>query len=161
MEIDIINYTAEQFSLLSAEQLLEVKSAQLKKNRLIRQMSDELVKEKAKLVKNGSYYSGLWTEIEKAVREKYDAEVEWVRDSLLFYLHYSRRTDAGASAPYTVDYSLSEEERLAIVRAYYEGPAYTDDQKRYQDFLNDPVVKEYLGEEYSGLRAYYYDLTIY
>ena len=40
MKIDIISYTDEQFAQLTEEQLLEVRSAQLKKNRLDRKLEN-------------------------------------------------------------------------------------------------------------------------
>lgn len=159
--IDIINYTPEQFSVLSEEQLLEVKTAQLKKNRLLFQMEEELKKEQAALIGNGVYFSGFWDLKRAKIEAKYQAEIEWVRDSLLFYLHYSRgQNSAAAQAPYTVDYALSTEERLAIVRAYYEAE-YADPEKRYRALKADTVAAEYLGEEYSPLLAYYWDLHVY
>ena len=48
MTIDIISYTDAQFAELSEEQLLEVKSAQLKKNRLDVQLQEKKLNEKVR-----------------------------------------------------------------------------------------------------------------
>ena len=42
MKIDIIDYTAAQLALLSEEQLREVEEAQLKKNKLMRELAEKL-----------------------------------------------------------------------------------------------------------------------
>ena len=42
MLIDIISYTDAQYAMLTEEQLLEIKSAQLKKNRLTAKLEENL-----------------------------------------------------------------------------------------------------------------------
>ena len=127
MEIDIISYTPTQYAALTEEQLLEVKSAQLKKNRLTVALEEDLQKEKHRLVKNGIFLSSIWDIVQSKLRAAYNQEVENLRDGLLFYLRYSAKpSDSEVSkAPYVVDYSLTETERLEIVKTYYEN-TYTD-----------------------------------
>ena len=42
MTIDIISYTDEQFAAMTEEQILEVESVQLKKNRLTKKLGEEI-----------------------------------------------------------------------------------------------------------------------
>ena len=46
MTIDIISYTDEQFAAMTEEQILEVESVQLKKNRLTKKLGEEKRTEK-------------------------------------------------------------------------------------------------------------------
>ena len=156
MVIDIISYSDAQYAKLSEEQLQEVKSAQVKKNRLIMQMEAELLKEKARLVNNGTYLSPMSELLLQAVREKYEAEIAWLREGLLFYLRFAAKpSEQQASGnPYPLDYSLTDEERLIAVRDYYLN-AYSDDSERFERFKKDEVAKQYLGEVYAPLYDYF------
>ena len=156
MEIDIISYTKEQYALLTEDQLKEIRTAQMKKNRLTRKLEKDKQKAKVKLVNNGVFLSKMWELIQEELEEDYNAEVNWIRESLLFFLHYSMKSDT--SAPYMVNYALTEEQRLAIVREYYE-TTYTNGKERLQAFEADTVVKAYLGELYKPLHDYYKDLA--
>ena len=157
MTIDIINYTEEQLAALSAEKLLEIRETQLKKDKLYAQLQENLAKEKRKLIDRGAYPSDVWSKMQAEQTAEYEKQVEILRDSLIFFLHYVA-DDAPMvypDAPYTVDYSLSEEERMLIVKAYYEG-AYTDELARFKAFKQDEFAKVYLGELYSPLHDYFY-----
>jgi len=153
MEIDIIAYTAEQFAALSEEQLLKVQEAQLEKNRLMGKLTKNLQDEKDNLIKNGMFTSGIFELMQAEMTAACNQEVEMLRQGLLFYLHYSAKTDVGG-APYTVDYSLTYEQRYAAVKAYYDG-AYTDATERYEALRADGVAKVYLGELYPTLHDLY------
>ncbi|MBQ7880158.1 MAG: hypothetical protein IJ317_05865 [Clostridia bacterium] len=155
MVIDIITYTDAQYAALTAEQLLEVKSAQLKKNTLDRKLQDDLETEKHRLVKNGIFDSGIW-ELYKAKRQAaHDAEVEALRESLLFFLQFAAKPEQTESSdsPYEIDYSLTMQERYTLVRDYYMS-AYDDPDERLAAFLEDSVATAYLGEWYSTLYNY-------
>lgn len=155
MEIDIISYTPEQFSVLTGEQLLQIKEAQMKKNDLLRNLEERLQKEKEKLVENGMIHAGIWALLEEKLRSECEDEIAWLRDTLLFYLRYSGAEDI-LSAPYTVDYSLSEIERYNVVRDYYMG-AYDDPVERLNAYRKDEVAMKYLSEYYSSLYDYFND----
>ena len=157
MEIDIIAYTAEQFAALSEEQLLKVQEAQLEKNRLMGKLTKNLQDEKDNLIKNGMFTSGIFELMQAEMTAACNQEVEMLRQGLLFYLHYSAKTDVGG-APYTVDYALSDTERFNIVKAYYE-TVYTDGKERFNAFVADSVAKSYLGELYAPLYHYFLDLS--
>lgn len=155
MEIDIISYTPAQFSALTSEQLLQVKEAQVKKNDLLRNLEERLQREKERLIENGIFSSGIWFRLEKKFREECDEAVAWVRDTLLFYLQYSGAEEM-VNAPYTVDFTLSDAERLEIVKAYYY-ETYTDPLERLNAYEKDEVAMKYLGEVYSMLYDYMED----
>ena len=157
MTIDIITYTDTQFSELSDEQLLEVRSAQLKKNKLTESLAKALQAEKERLVKNGVFTSNIWELLKIKLTEECEAEITALREGLLFYLRFSSHatTEEEENSPYVVDYSLSYEDRLTIVKNYYEA-TYADPVVRYDEFLADPVVKQYLGELYAPLHDVFY-----
>lgn len=156
MVIDIISYTDEQFAALSEEQILEVKEAQLKKNKLYLKLEENLQKEKAKLSSNGILRSELWTLLHDEMWAQYEAEVELLREGLLFYLRFSSKpSDAEEeTTPYEVNYALSDTERFNIVKTYYE-TAYTDGTERFEAFKADKVAPQYLGELYAPLYDYF------
>ena len=154
MNIDIISYTDAQYAALSEEQLLQVKAAQLKKNKLDAKLERDKIEEKHRLVKRGIFLSGIWPLYCEKLQQEYEQEVENLRDSLLFYLRCTTKAEQESSAPYTVNYALTVEERFAIVRQYYQ-VNYTDAQKRYDAFLADSVAPAYLGEMYAPLHDYF------
>lgn len=158
MTIDIINYSDEQLAALSAEKLLEIREAQMKKNKLAAKLQEDLKKEKQKLIDKGAYPSDLYEKIKTDMTSKYDSEVESLRDGLVFFLHYVA-DDAPMvypDAPYLVDYSLSEEERMFIVKEYYETTYADSKYERYAAFKADTFAKAYLGELYIPLHDYFY-----
>lgn len=159
MTIDIISYTEEQFAALSTEKLEEIRSAQLKKNKLTAALEEKLKAEKQKLVDRGAYPSDVWGKIEEKLRTKYAADVQIIRDGLLFFLHYvaedENKNTSLSGVPYKVDYSLSVEERMLIVKEYYE-TTYVDAAQRFTAFKEDSFVKVYIGELYLPLHDYFY-----
>ena len=157
MTIDIIAYTDEQLAALSAEKLLEVREAQLKKDALEKALQENLEKEKQKLIDKGAYPSDVWGKIEMKMKEECEKEIGILRDSLVFFLHFVA-DDAPVvlpDVPYKVDYSLSEGDRMYIVREYYE-TTYANDLERYEAFKRDEFAKVYLGELYAPLHDYFY-----
>lgn len=154
MTIDIISYTDEQFAELSEEQILEVKSVQLRKNRLAESLKEKKRKEKFRLLKAGIFRSAVWEKICAALEESYNLEVEGLREGLLFYLRFTSKPVSGVTAPYPVDYSLTYEQRLEVVKSYYDG-AYTDARERFSAFTSDKVAVKYLGELYAPLYELY------
>ena len=155
MTIDIISFTSEQFAALNAEQILQIKEAQLKKNALDRKLQQDMKKEKHRLIDNGMYLSGIWDKYCNNLREVHAQEVEALRDGLLFYLQYSAKPEKEdvQDAPYIVDYALEMADRYMIVRDYYM-QAYTDRTERAAAFKADTVARQYLGELYATLYDY-------
>ena len=154
MHIDIIAYTDAQFAALTEEQLLEVKNAQLKKNRLEDKLNEDLQKERQRLIGNGIFLSTIFQEVEMSLWLVYEQEVERIRDALLFYLRFAAKPNVDVDAPDLVDYSLTDEERLDIVREYYE-TTYSDGAQRFALFKEDQVAAAYLGELYAPLYDYF------
>lgn len=150
MVIDIISYTDEQLAYLSVEQITEVKSAQLKKNALLAKKEKACEAEAFRLQRNGTYRSALYALYCEAMDEEYSKKIAEIREALLFYLRYTSRPEGtgDAEAPYIVNYALSLEERLNIVRTYYYS-TYSDAETRFKAFEKDEVAKVYLGELYA------------
>lgn len=160
MTIDVISFTDTQFAMLTAEQLLEVKEAQVKKNELLAECAKKLQNEKHRLVKNGVYYSQRYTLLKNQLEAEYQEKIDLLREGLLFYLQYSMRPDAtvtpevDVNVGYTVDYSLSSEERYYLVRDYYEAK-YATKAEQFAAFKEDKVAPQYLGELYAPLYDYF------
>ena len=151
MTIDIISYTDEQYAQLSEEQILEVQSAQLKKERLKARLEEDIVAQKNELLSQGVFRSDIFALCKDKLQKKYDLEVENLRDSLLFYLRFAAKAPT-SEVGYLVDYSLPVPERYIVVRDYYVGK-YSDADERFAAFRNDKVAPVYLNETYSTLYA--------
>lgn len=155
MTIDIINYTDEQYALLTVEQLKEVRSAQVKKDKLEIKMEEELQEAKDDLIRKGIYNSGLYLLIKNKLKAEYEEQVELIRDGLQFYLKYSMQPEGTTwDAPYTVNFALSYEARLTVVRNYYDS-TYENAAERFEAFQEDVFAPRYLGELYASLYAHY------
>ena len=154
MNIDIINYTQEQFSKLNSEQIQEIKRVQTVKDRLLRKLSDKKLSEKYRLAKAGILRSNIWELLCDKLQSEYDAEVAVLRDGLLFYLLYSKQSD-NTGVGYTVDYSLSVADRVVLVKDYYLR-TYNDPNERYRKFKLDGVAPSYLCESYSSLSYWFW-----
>ena len=152
MTIDIISYTDEQFAKLTEEQILEVQSAQLKKERLKSRLEEDIANQKNELLTQGIYRSDIFALCKEKLQKQYDLEVENLRDSLLFYLRFASKPEQG-SAGYPLDYSLTINERYVVVRDFYLSQ-YGDANARFEAFRNDEAAKVYLSEAYSTLYAY-------
>ena len=157
MTIDIITYTAEQFANLTAEELMEIKEAQSKKDRLKRRLDEKIQKEKNKLVAKGIFNSELFSLLKESLTAEYEAEVLIIREGLIFYLLYSDHRNGESIPPYTVNYAHTYEERYMTVKAYYES-AYTDGEERFIAFCGDKFAVRYLGELYATLYDYILEL---
>lgn len=157
MKIDIISYTDTQYEALTAEQIQEVKAAQMQKNNLERALAEAKRKEKHRLIERGIFLSGIWEAYQEKLQTEYEQKIENLRDSLLFYLRFSTKPDAYGTG-YSVDYNLSLEERFAIVKQYYEN-TYANVSERFEAFKADKVAVVYLEELYSTLYDYFLNAT--
>ncbi len=162
MEIDIINYTPEQYAVLTSSQLAEIRSAQIRKNALTKAMEKRLLKKKQEMIDDGSFLSDIWARVQSEIEAECDAEVAIVRESLLFFLHYSSNAynpevndnPTVPSVGYRVDYSLTEEERMIDVRDYYL-QEFPNDTERFYEYDRDAFAKSYLGEGYAPIWHYF------
>ena len=158
--IDIIAFTDKQFSLLTKGQLQTIKTAQQRKNRLYKDLQDTLRKEKHRLVKNGVFRSEIYNLLAERLTEEYEQEIELMQKCVLFYLQYSMKPNASdtVTVAYEVNYAYTMEERLRIVKAYYED-TYKNADQLYAAFLLDVVAPQYLGAYYAPLADYFYMLA--
>ncbi len=158
--IDIITFTDKQFSLLTKGQLQTIKTAQQKKNRLYKDLQNTLRKEKHRLVKNGVFRSEIYNLLSERLTEEYEQEIALMQKCLLFYLQYSMKPNEGDAntVQYEVNYAYPMEERLEIVKSYYED-TYDNADERYAAFLLDIVAPQYVGEYYAALADYLYLLA--
>ncbi len=158
MTIDIISYTPEQYAVLSSKALEEIRTAQRKKDALKAALNKRLETEKQKMIDRGCYLSNVWSRLCDELQTAYEKEVEIVRDNLLFFLHYAddvySQGAGGANAPYPVDYSLSVEDRVLILKEYYTS-TYTDATVRFNAFNADTFARSYLEELYASLWHYF------
>lgn len=155
MTIDIIAYSDAQLAMLDAEQIVEVQQAQVKKNNLFVKLEEEKRETKYRLLKNGVFRSPTYEMICQRLQKNYEDEVERIRQALLFYLRFSLEDMEGAiDAPYLVDYSLTFEDRLNVVRTYYD-TTYSNADEKFAAFINDKVAVKYLGEYYLPLKNRY------
>lgn len=155
MKIDIISYTDEQFAALTDTQLQEIRLVQAEKDELTARLEKAMEKEYFRFLKNGTARSTLYEKACERLQTEYETEVERLRNGLIFYLQYTcRGNDSSADdAPYTVNYSLSYEERYMIVRDYYMS-TYSDGVERFEAFRLDMIARNYLGEYYATLSDY-------
>ncbi len=165
MEIDIIDYTPSQYAVLSSRELEEIRAAQKRKDVLTNALQKKLLAAKQKMMDGGAFLSNIWAREEAVMRAEYEAEVKIIRDSLLFYLHYTGNAydfDAGGekpAVPYPVDYSLTTEERMIVLRDFYL-EAYTDPLTRFETYKADTFARTYLGEGYGALWHMFEDMTL-
>lgn len=151
MLIDIVSYTPTQLASLSLSAIREIRSAQLKKNKMLRQLLKDVKKERNSLVKRGIFDSCIWEKIQAELEEECNARIEELRQALLFYLEYNiSKTEEDLQLPYEVDYSLSFDERYLQIKNYYLS-TYTDAEERFIAFNKDEFAPLYLGELYSTL----------
>lgn len=160
MEFDIIPVTSAELEIYSVVQMKMLRTAQQKKNELVRKAQKELEIYRAVTLGNGMKNSSL-TEQKKA---ELDAEVAWqtavLADNLLYNMSLNEPTSGGdtgggngdESAGYIVDYSLSYVERYVIVRDYYL--AIQDAEERMNLYSADDVARRYLDSYYSTLFDY-------
>ena len=159
MTIDIISYTPEQFASLTQEQLLEVREAQNKKDSWTIALEEKLQKQKEELVKRGIFNSNLFRLIEEKLRAEHEQKVSLLRESVLFYLQYTKpNVNEDMGTPYEVDYALSYEDRFLALRTYYL-ETYSDVSECFEAFARDEFALGYLGELYATLYTYFKGLA--
>lgn len=153
MTFDILDYTDEQLEKLTTIQMQLLRTAQKKKNELVRGMEQDLKMFRMLIMGNGTSVSNLY-ELKKAeLQAELDYQIEVLKEQLIYSLELNEPVpDADSDQEkvgYIVDYSLSYTDRYNIVRAYYlaiENPV-----ERMNLYTNDDVAKRYLGSYYSTL----------
>lgn len=158
MEFDVIPITGTQAGRMNAEQMKLLRTAQQKKNALIRSAEKELKEFEISLMGKGMQYSSLV----ESKRAELDSEVKYqcsvIADNLLFeisVIDQNKDTVTGSGdltstqVGYVVDYSLSYSERYKIVRDYYL--KIKDVTERMTKYAADLTAKKYLDSYYKTL----------
>ena len=154
MVIDIINYTPAQYAEMTTEQIMEVREAQEKKNKLEKQLAQALFKAEKEHIERGTYHSTVYQKRVENLQAEHELAVENLREALVFYLQYGSRPTQSANI-YPIDFSLSYTERETMVREYYFD-TYSDPIERFEAYKADRVALQYLGERYAPLYDYLY-----
>ncbi len=158
MTIDIIDLTQPEYSDLSPVQLSMVRVAQGKKNKIVAEAEEKMREFVYGLVANHTYESSIYTKGSEEIAAKLNADVETVREDLLYQLAYEAiGTEGDENGPYRYpenpNYNLPVSQRFLVVRQYYM--EVTDDpDARVRAYAMDTLARTYLGEYYQTL----YDL---
>ena len=158
MTIDIIDLTDPEYSDLSPVQLSMVRVAQGKKNDILADAEEEKTRLQDQLIVNNFARSSIFTYAEARVDAEASAQVDAVREDLLYQLAYEALGSEGnEQGPYRYpenpNYNLSASQRFLVVRNYYI-QATDDPEARLQAYAMDTLARQYLGEFYATL----YDL---
>lgn len=158
MTIDIIDLTDPEYSDLSPVQLSMVRVAQGKKNDILADAEEEKTRLQDQLIVNNFTRSSIFTYAEARVDAEASAQVDAVREDLLYQLAYEALGSEGnEQGPYRYpenpNYNLSASQRFLVVRNYYM-QATDDPEARLQAYAMDTLARQYLGEFYATL----YDL---
>lgn len=152
MEYDIIELKAGEYANFTVAQRRTLRTAQKKKNELLRKAEKELEDYRLKLLTAGMKFSTLYDEKKTELDREVGIQLEILIDDLKFDLnkdkYMSGGSGVGGDVGYLVDYSLSYSERYTIVRDYYLGISKDERLKRYD---TDETAKQYLGSYYEVL----------
>lgn len=158
MTIDIIDLTDPDYADLNAVQLSMVRVAQGKKNEILARAQEEKTQLQNQLIANNFARSSVFEYAQDRIDEEAEAEVDVVREDLLYQLAYeSLGSEGNEMGPYRYpenpNYNLTASQRFLVVRNYYMDV--TDDpDARLQSYAMDSLARTYLGEFYATL----YDL---
>lgn len=157
MQFDVIEITEEEIKELSVVQMKMLRTAQQKKDELLRKAGKELKQFRAMMHTVGMENSTLIASKTAEVESELEYQSNLIAENLIYNLSINEPTsgdDIGGeggdeSAGYIVDYTLSYAERYAIVRDYYL--AIEDPAERIALYSADEVAKKYLSTYYSTL----------
>ena len=158
MEIDIIDYTEDRLATLNKKRFSRVLNAQLRKNRLLRNLEKELNKERDRLIANGTFVSDLFALTEEKLYKACEEEIEVIKAELEAYLQETAPEDSAGGSPYIVDYNLPPNARIQTVKSYYLN-TYVDAKERFYVFQEDKVAVDYLGEYYASVYDFFLALA--
>ena len=158
MTIDIIDLTDPDYADLNAVQLSMVRVAQGEKNEILARAQEEKTQLQNQLIANNFVRSSVFEYTQDRIDEEAEAEVDVVKEDLLYQLAYeSLGSEGNEMGPYRYpenpNYNLTASQRFLVVRNYYMDV--TDDpDARLQSYSMDTLARTYLGEFYATL----YDL---
>lgn len=164
MNFDIIDITQEEVELLTTVQKKLLRTAQQKKDEMLRKLDDRLSELRIMMNSNNMENSSLFAQSAAKLRSDYQTELGVLVEQLSFNMSLKEPTNSdevGGSGSdnsgYIVDYELSYLERYIEVRDYYL--AIEDPDERIVLFQADEVAIAYLGTYYSVLFDYLMTLT--
>ncbi len=164
MIFDIVDITDEEVALLTTVQKKLLRTAQQKKNEMVRKRDEQLFELKIMVNSNNMENSSVYPQMAAKIEEKYQTELDILVEQLQFNMSLREPTNNGETgdsgsdnSAYIVDYELSYLERYIIVRDYYL--TIEDPNERIALLQADKVAQDYLGTYYSVLFDYLITLT--
>lgn len=159
MTFDIISITDDEVALLSTVQQKLLRTAQQKKNEMLRKLNSELEEVKILACSNGMENSTYYAQMSAYLTSEYETDLAILVEQLQFNMSLKEPTtsnetgDSGQdTSAYLVDYELSYIERYISVRDYYL--SIEDPDERLALLAADEVAQNYLGTYYSVLYDY-------
>jgi hypothetical protein len=164
MTFDILDLTEQEIKALTTIQLKLLRTAQQKKDALLKQLNEDLQTYFYILCAGKAVNSSLYEQKKEALVKEYNYQLDILVEQLQFNMSLNEPTtddevgDSGNdSSAYLVDYSLSYLERYVQVRDYYMTIA--DPNERLALYAADKVAVEYLNSYYNSLYNYLYSFT--
>ena len=156
MVFDVIDITEEELKKLTTVQMKMLRTAQSKKDELVRKADMDMQMYRSIVLTAGMKNSTLWADKRAEVYNELDGKCALLADNLIYNMSLNEPPDGSGgdgdgdeSAGYIVDYSLSYNERYVIVRDYYL--AIPDPDERMALYAADEVAKKYLSSYYATL----------
>ncbi len=158
MTIDIIDLNDPQYADLSPVQLSMVRAAQAQKDKLLLAAEAEIRKLLLRMVERNTARASAREKEETRLRTEANAQVDAVREDLLYQLAYEAYQNEGNENgryryPENPNYNLSYSQRFLVVRQYYMDVT-SDPVARLDAYRMDSLARTYLGDFYQTL----YDL---
>ena len=156
MRFDIIDITEDRLKELSVVQMKMLRTAQQKKDELVRKFEKELNMFRAVVFTSGMKNSTLIEDKDRELRDELGYQTALLADNLIYNMSLNEPSNGGdiggggdEEAGYIVDYTLTYNERYIIVRDYYL--AITDPDERMALYAADETAKKYLSSYYTTL----------
>lgn len=164
MIFDVIDITQNEADLLSTVQKKLLRTAQQKKNEMVRKRDEQLFELKIMVNSNNMENSSVYDQMAAKIQSDYQTQLNILVEQLQFNMSLREPTsgeETGGSGiddtGYLVDYELSYLERYITVRDYYL--AIEDPNERLELLRADTIAQGYLGTYYSVLYDYLATLT--
>ncbi len=164
MTFDIIDITQDEVDLLTTVQKKLLRTAQQKKDEMVRKRDKQLAELRIMVNSNNMQNSSAYAQTSAQIYTDYQTELDVLIEQLNFNMSLKEPTngdETGGSGSdntgYIVDYELSYLERYIAVRDYYL--AIEDPNERIALLQEDEVAKKYLNTYYSVLFDYLMTLT--
>lgn len=164
MIFDIVDITEYEVELLTTVQKKLLRTAQQKKDEMVRKRDKQLFELKIMLNSNNMENSSIYSQMAAEIQRDFQTELDILVEQLQFNMSLREPTSGGETGDsgvdntgYIVDYELSYLERYISVRDYYL--TIEDPNERIALLQADTVAQEYLGTYYSVLFDYLMTLT--